>query len=48
MIIISWLTPLSVFALYQKSRIVGAILITYLTAELGVALWVYGTPGSHR
>jgi len=38
---------LRVYALYQKNKIVGAILIIYLTAELGVALWVYGTPGSH-
>lgn len=36
-----------VYALYGKSKTVGIILVLYLTAELGVALWIYGTPGAH-
>lgn len=27
---------------------IGLLLAIYLTAELGVALWIYGTPGGHR
>lgn len=37
-----------VFALYQRHKVVGFFLITYLTAELAVALWIYSTPGAHR
>lgn len=37
-----------VFALYQRHKVVGVFLVTYLTAELAVALWIYSTPGAHR
>lgn len=37
-----------VFALYQRHKVVGFFLVTYLTAELAVALWIYSTPGAHR
>lgn len=37
-----------VYALYEKSRAIGAILVTYLLAELSVALWIYCTPGGGR
>ena len=37
-----------VFALYQRSRVVGTLLVVYLLAEIAVALWIYCTPGSHR
>ncbi|KLO13197.1 hypothetical protein SCHPADRAFT_940560 [Schizopora paradoxa] len=33
-----------VYALYKRSRILGAFLTIYLTAEFGVALWIYLTP----
>lgn len=34
----------SVYALYNRSKALGAFLLIYLIAELGVTLWVYGTP----
>lgn len=38
----------SVFALYERNKVVGALLAIYLIAELAVALWIYATPGAHR
>ncbi|KAI5123840.1 hypothetical protein M0805_009132 [Coniferiporia weirii] len=38
---------LRVYAIYQRKRIVAVTLVVYLLAELGVALWLYCTPGSH-
>ncbi|KLO13872.1 hypothetical protein SCHPADRAFT_996994 [Schizopora paradoxa] len=35
---------LRVFALYGRSRALGIFLVVYLSAELGVALWLYLTP----
>lgn len=37
----------SVYALYNKKRLVGLFLAVYLLAEFGVAMWIYCTPGSH-
>jgi len=38
---------LRVYALYGRSKFIAILLATYLTAELGVALWLYLTPGGH-
>lgn len=46
-LIYSWLFS-RVYALYQRNKMLGAFLITYLTAELGVALWIYLTPTVRR
>jgi len=35
---------LRVYALYGRNKFIAAALTTYLTAELGVALWLYLTP----
>ena len=40
--------PYRVYALYERNKVIAMILITYLLAELGVALWIYATPGAHR
>lgn len=44
----AFLDVFSVFALYERNKVVGALLAIYLTAELAVALWIYATPGAHR
>ena len=38
----------SVYALYDRNKIIAAILTIYLVAEFGVAMWIYLTPGGHR
>ena len=38
----------SVYALYERSKIIGIFLATYLLAEFAVKLWITSTPGSHR
>lgn len=38
----------SVYALYEKKKVIGFLLALYVTAELGAALWVYSAPGGHR
>jgi len=35
---------LRVYALYNRNKVIAVLLATYLTAELGVALWLYLTP----
>ncbi len=34
----------SAYALYQRNRMLGAFLLTYIVGELGVGLWIYLTP----
>ncbi|KLO07399.1 hypothetical protein SCHPADRAFT_650413 [Schizopora paradoxa] len=38
---------LRVYALYGRNKLIAVLLANYLTAELGVALWLYLTPGGH-
>lgn len=38
----------SVYALYDRNKVIAAILSIYLVAEFGVAMWIYITPGGHR
>lgn len=37
-----------VYALYNRNKVIAVLLATYLTAELGVALWLYLTPSLSR
>ncbi|EJD08172.1 uncharacterized protein FOMMEDRAFT_16640 [Fomitiporia mediterranea MF3/22] len=46
-IVPNMLVALRVYALYQKNRVVQIFLAIYLVSELGIALWIYLTPGHH-
>ena len=37
-----------VYALYRRNKAIAALLASYLTAELGVALWVYLASSTER